>query len=205
MNFYGQNKLDKLLYERYFINKERGFFVECGAADGVSENNCLFFEQYKKWKGINIEPTKRLYNELIINRPYCRNLNYALSNKEGLFNFTDCIKENSDIVYGLGSLTYYKENLNKLNEFEYIDFIVECKKFSSIYKKNKIIDLFILDVEGHELEALEGILEINKKFYPKIFCIEVNKIDVDKLNTTLEPFYLIDYKTDNDIIYKRRY
>jgi len=204
MRYYGQNKLDELLIKRYFRNKKDGFFVECGAADGISENTCFTLERCLKWKGINIEPVDRLYSQLVQNRPHCRNLNYALSNSHRTSQFTDCIKENSSIVYGIGSLTYH-DKVEHDDTFKYITFDVECVKFSEVFIENIQIDLFVLDVEGHELEAIDGILEIDRKYYPKIFCIEVDKIDADKLNRTLEPFYTIDFKTKNDIIYKRRY
>ena len=90
-------------------------------------------------------------------------------------------------------------------EFETFD--VECFKFSEIFTENRKIDLFILDVEGGELEAIEGILEINRDFYPEIFCIEVNKINLPLLNSMLDPYYTIEKTTipEGDAVFKRRY
>ena len=64
--YYGLNKLDKQL-ENY-INYDSGYFVELGANDGKSQSNTLYFEKYRKWLGILIEPTPNKFLECINNR-----------------------------------------------------------------------------------------------------------------------------------------
>ena len=93
MKFYGQFSppLDKLLYERYFLNKHSGFFLECGATDGVTESTCKFFEESMKWTGINIEPVPFLFERLIRNRPKAHNLSIALSDRDGKATFTHAV------------------------------------------------------------------------------------------------------------------
>ena len=54
---------------------KNGFFVDVGAHDGISINNTLYFERNNGWKGINIEPIKKVFDNLVINRPNCINLN----------------------------------------------------------------------------------------------------------------------------------
>ena len=44
---------------------ENGFFVECGAADGVSLSNTLFFEQARNWTGLLIEANPDLFQSML--------------------------------------------------------------------------------------------------------------------------------------------
>ena len=41
--------------------QENGFFIECGAYDGVSLSNSLFFEVKRGWTGLLIEPNMAAY------------------------------------------------------------------------------------------------------------------------------------------------
>jgi len=55
-------KLDEIM------KKENGFFIELGANDGLIQSNTAFFEFYKNWKGILIEPSHNRYLECVNNR-----------------------------------------------------------------------------------------------------------------------------------------
>jgi hypothetical protein len=50
-----------------FLNYRNGFYIEIGAYDGIQESNTLFFEKYKNWRGILVEPSEQ-YFRLIKNR-----------------------------------------------------------------------------------------------------------------------------------------
>jgi len=201
--YYGQGNLDEFLYKNYFLNVKNGFFVECGAADGCTESSCKFFEESLAWTGINIEPVPTSYKLLIKNRPKSRNLNVALSNYKKNITFIDKTPKKQKILTGWG----YIDDGRPMNntDLEYIKYEIECVKFSDIFIENRVIDLFVLDVEGHELEAIKGILEINKEYYPRIFCIEVDKANVEEISSMLNDYYIQDKKTPNDRIYKRKY
>ena len=60
------NNLDKKLLK--YINFKNGFYIECGANDGVNQSNTWYFEKCLNWKGILIEPNKKIFKELIKNR-----------------------------------------------------------------------------------------------------------------------------------------
>ncbi len=211
MTYYGQAAIDKYLHENYFPNTKSGFFVECGAADGVSECTCKFFEESLGWSGINIEPAKPSYEKLMKNRPNSYNYNVALYNENIVKKFVHLIKkENPDFTYGLGKIFNENEKYVDNEIWKYSIFDIQCMKFSDIFNFNMkfsdisgVIDLFVLDVEGSEIEALQGILEIDKEFYPRIFCIEATQIDVEKLNSMLCKYYTISERRNQDIIYKK--
>jgi len=59
---------DKLL-DKLFNQKEDGFYIELGGNDGLTQSNTAFFEFYRNWKGILIEPSLKGYNLCVKNRP----------------------------------------------------------------------------------------------------------------------------------------
>jgi hypothetical protein len=52
-----------------FLDFRNGFFVEAGANDGIKQSNTLYFEKYKGWTGLLIEPIPELANKCQKNRP----------------------------------------------------------------------------------------------------------------------------------------
>ena len=56
--------------------------------------------------------------------------------------------------------------------------------------KLKHIDLFVLDVEGHELEAIEGMR--NTSIRPDIICVEHINIEADLTLIMKELGYRLD-------------
>ena len=76
--FNGLNKLDKKMLK--YINYPNGYYIECGANDGVDQSNTWYLEKYLDWQGILIEPLKQQFIELKKNRDYKNNFyNVALS------------------------------------------------------------------------------------------------------------------------------
>ena len=60
------NNLDKKLLK--YLNFKDGFYIECGANDGVNQSNTWYFEKNLNWRGILIEPNKQIFEELKKNR-----------------------------------------------------------------------------------------------------------------------------------------
>jgi FkbM family methyltransferase len=68
--------------------KREGFFLDSGAADGVSASNTLLLERAFGWQGICIEPNERFFASLVRNRR-CRCLNCCLYDREGEIEFLE--------------------------------------------------------------------------------------------------------------------
>ena len=64
--FNALNGLDKKLLK--YINYDNGFYIECGANDGVDQSNTWYFEKFKNWHGFLIEAHPETFNELKKNR-----------------------------------------------------------------------------------------------------------------------------------------
>lgn len=185
--YYGQQELDRYIYDKFFPTKLNGFFVECGAYDGVHECTCKFFESERGWSGVNIEPVPIMFERLVTNRPDSTNLNIALSDTNETKQFTEVTLPG----YGLttnGSLTHSAWHMGHLvrsgGSFNKYD--VSCKRFDSLRINNEI-DLFVLDVEGHEAQALAGIMTITN--LPKLFCIEYTICGMGPINKALGAKY----------------
>lgn len=206
--YYGQFELDKYLNDTIFKNKRDGFFVEAGAYDGVEESTCKFFEDSLNWTGINFEPVPEIYNLLTKNRPNCFNYSFALSDRVDEKIFTHIVHPERGIYFGNGSLNH---NINHLNELKkegctLKEYKVYCYPFYYIFHYfYQEIDLFVLDVEGYELVALDGILRLNKKKYPKVFCIEHTLCGFDNLKEKMENNgYLLKDTYKQNSIYMRK-
>jgi FkbM family methyltransferase len=168
VQFYGQfrNKVDEVIYKRYFKNKkDKGVCLECGSHDGVKFSSTKVFEESLGWKSINIEAHPESYKKLEENRPDSININCALSNKEGELSFRhgpnhilrahvvpDGTKESGDFKVIKVPARTYKDVIGELG-IEHLD-------------------LFVLDVEGHEMDVLRGME--GTTVWPDVFVIELN-------------------------------
>jgi FkbM family methyltransferase len=175
--FHGQFSppVDQILLNRYFFAYKRpGFFIECGGFDGITESCCFYFEKNLNWNGINIECHPFLYKQLTRNRPNSVNLQGALSKEDGRAVFTHAIHPVHGLNFGNGSLLHQPSHLKSLEQdgcqFERIE--VPTFSYKTITEKveAKAIDLFVLDVEGFELEVLASLSRDD--LLPLVFCVE---------------------------------
>jgi FkbM family methyltransferase len=133
-----------------FINKPNssGKFIELGALDGVRYSNTYFFESYLGFSGVLIEPNS-YFCWLKTNRPKsdCYNVAISTSNEEVILLGDDAMSE-----------TFLQnENIDEKRIIERTARKIKTMKMSDIIAQSKLeyIDLFSIDVEGHELEVLQ--------------------------------------------------
>ena len=148
--FYSQQGEDAFIYKN-FINKfnSSGIFVELGGMNGVVYSNTKFFEDYLGFSGTLIEPTEQ-YNQLIVNRPKCKNYKLAVNYSEGP------VKILGD--YATAGLVetmseHHKTHWHKSSREYYVD----GSPFAKIIEKSghTYIDFLSIDVEGAELVVLK--------------------------------------------------
>lgn len=200
IRFYGQFQppVDKFLFERYFKEKRDGTLIECGAFDGQLESSCKFFEEFMGWKSINIEASPPVYNNLIKNRPNSINYNVALSNSSGVARFSHVISPDMGENFGNGSLSHLDVHKNALIKegCKFVNYDVKTITYKQLIEMTKIkkLDLMVLDVEGHELSVIEGM--IGSTVLPEIFCIEHGHLGVEKVRSALSK---LPYKYDTSL------
>ena len=159
------NSLDKKLLK--YLNFKDGFYIECGAYDGVNQSNTWYFEKNLNWRGVLIEPNKKSFSELKKNRS-SKNIfeNVALASE----NFIKRRKKIYMTENNLNSKITNVKNAAKTKE-------VTVTTLTNILKKHQVnnVNLFSLDVEGYEKEVLGG-LDL------KIFNIEYILIETNNFN-----------------------
>jgi FkbM family methyltransferase len=188
-------QLDEFIYDRYFKNEHLGVCCECGALDGVTNSNGLFFEESLGWECYNIEPSPESFLALVHNRGNSRNYNMALSDRDGKVNFS------ISRLAGLDSICPYDGE-----ETEILEVInVETRTYKTFieYACIKKLDLFVLDVEGHEIHVINGMY--GASVFPYVFCIECWDIHrFNRVNALLDKFgYFFDAQTNNNYIFVR--
>ena len=184
--FNALNNLDKKLLK--YINYNNGFYIECGANDGVDQSNTWHLEKFKNWHGILIEAHAETFNELKKNR----NKNNILIN-----NFLVSNKYKSKIVNISNN-----DLMSKFSTIKEGSFSARAITLTEILKKNnapKLIDLFSLDVEGYEFEVLEGVDFKNYKF--KYFLIETNNFNKLDNYLMVKKYKFVDKLSHHDYLF----
>ena len=137
--------------------KRNGFVVECGASDGETYSNSLFFEVERNWTGLLIEANDGMFRTLKTKHRHMFAYNGCLSP----------VKYPTQLSFKgisyLGGLTSFYEK-SRINSMEAErknsdDVQVKCVPFFSLILALNItrIDFFSLDVEGSELNILKTI------------------------------------------------
>lgn len=162
---YAQNREDLYLYA-LLSHIEKGFYVDVGANhESLHSVTRMFYEL--GWSGINIEPNKKLIDELSKKRKRDANLQVGISNKNGKMSF----REYPDFD-GLSTLSEDIKELYKDRQYNFIDYEIPVKTLKSVLRSKNVkdIDFLKIDVEGHELAVLEG--NDWNKFRPKVVSFE---------------------------------
>jgi FkbM family methyltransferase len=161
--FYSQDRQDEFLEKNVFRGYKNGVFVDVGAHDGVTINNTLYFERENNWTGINIEATKTVFDQLVVNRPKSININCAACNNDGTAEFIlntgytqmiSGLKKSFDVRHHL-RLDSENEKMGSTSEIV----TVETKKLETIFDENRIsrVNYLSIDVEGAEFDVIKSI------------------------------------------------
>jgi FkbM family methyltransferase len=146
------------------VNGSNGFYVECGANDGVLFSYTYELEKMG-WRGLLIEPSLSAFNRCRVNR----------SRENGFYNCALVATEDVDRVYGDfdgGYMSGVQDSCRNRRK----GLLISCKAktLNSILEEQEIksIDLLSIDVEGYEMEVLKGF-DI-RKYTPKYVIIEIH-------------------------------
>jgi FkbM family methyltransferase len=207
--YYGLDGLDRKL--EVFLDFDNGYFVELGANDGVNQSNTFYFEQSRGWKGVLIEPV--LHNFI-----KCK----AARSPENFFQCAACV----GFDYKEETLRLHYSNLlttptgistdcpdpeaQARGGYQYIpaherDIVIHApaRTLQSILleaQAPRVIDLLSLDVEGGEMEVLQGI--DHTRFQFRFLLVECRRID--KLQEFLAPkgYSLVEKLSFHDYLFQ---
>lgn len=162
-----------LLINYYFKNKKKGFYLDVGCQHPVSNNNTyLLFK--KGWSGINIDLDQKSIDLFNLVRNKDINLNTAVSSsvtEKKLFFYHD-----------KSAINTLDENVSNFQSAKVKEIRnVKTNTLNNILNKYNIkkIDYLNIDVEGHEIDVLNGF-DI-KKYSPEIVSIEYLDLKMKRL------------------------
>jgi FkbM family methyltransferase len=164
--YWGLEELDRKI-EKY-LNYDGGFFVELGANDGRLSSNTLYYERYKGWRGVLVEPAPNLFLECRRNRSdqnhvacaACVSFDYKEEFVKILY--SDSMSVSLGIESDIPDRTAHAElgrQFLRAGETVFA-FGAVARTLDSILREAqapRLIDFLSLDVEGSELEVLRGI------------------------------------------------
>lgn len=207
--YYGVQELDKKL-EKYLSNSN-GFYVELGANDGLNQSNTYYFEKFKNWKGILIEPSPHNYLKLLANRSQ---KNHMFCNACVSFDYEDrfvkivysnlmsgSLDLETDIDDPISHARLGKDFLEKTDRI--FTFGAVAKTLNEILIESsapKKMDLLSLDVEGAEIEVLKGIDHRTYRF--NYICVEVRNFEKMKDYLFSVGYEFVEQLSVHDFLFK---
>ncbi|POY41210.1 hypothetical protein C3L50_01430 [Flavobacterium alvei] len=201
--YYSQVRQDEFLNIVVFNNKENGYFIDIGAHNGQTFSNSLFFELYKNWKGICIEPNPNVFKKLDSFRKSI-NLNVCIGESDKVVKFTQ-IEGYAEMLSGI-SEKYDKRHIERIERDleskggKRTEIDVKMMKLDSIEElKNRQVDFVSIDTEGNEFDILSSI-NFNK-IDIKALVVENNYGDSRIKEYLLEFDYIPLIKLDFDEVY----
>lgn len=210
---YALNELDRRLEP--FMKKEKGFFVEVGANDGINQSNTFYFERYMGWTGLLIEAIPDLAEACRKNRSQCIVENCALVADDYLAETVEMQYCNlMSLVKGAmggpekdGAHIQLGRQFLKEGEETYSVRVV-ARTLSWVLDKHciKNIDLLSLDVEGYEGQVLKGI-DFNRH-RPVYMLVEVRhdrRVEIElALGNYYKPLAILHINEFySDVLYQR--
>jgi FkbM family methyltransferase len=144
----------------------RGFYIDAGASDPHNDSvTRLFYEA--GWRGINIEPCRRSFDQISAARPRDLNLKIAASNQSGIAKLYE-VEEQP----GLSTTVEQLADEYMAKGMKICSYDVPCATLADICTGNVHGEIHFLkiDVEGAERIVLEGA-DFNR-FRPWLLAIE---------------------------------
>ena len=206
--YLAKDGIDKKM-EKY-LNYKNGYFVELGANEGIVQSNTYYFEKYKGWKGLLIEPSPNKYLECIANRSdknsiYCAAcVSFDYTKKFVELVYSDFMTTGLHVETDIGNPNEHAkkgEKYLKANESVFI-FGAKAEQLNNLLIKSSapnIIDFLSLDVEGAEIEVLKGVEHSRFRF--KFLLIECRDFEKLNLYLTSNNYHFVEKLSHHDFLF----
>jgi FkbM family methyltransferase len=202
---FGLNGLDRAL-ERH-VDFDGGFFIEAGANDGITQSNTLHYERWRGWQGLLIEPIPALAWRCRTVRPRSLTVNVALGTFAQRGTTVDITYVNlMSVVAGAMPQADEQAHINSgaaVQNVKPYRLKVPCVPLSDLIDRYGIgrIDLFSLDVEGYEEQALQGL--DYTRHVPRFMLIEARFRDRIE-NVLHEHYECVAELNERDVLFRSR-
>lgn len=161
---------EELFIVDYFNNKQNGFVLDIGAADGITASNSFKLINDCEWCGLLIEPCYKHFSNLKILYEDISEINYffgAVNQHKKETIFYEVIQNE----IGLSNIIGESHTRNQ----EFVTYQIPCLDINSIlekYNTPKNIDFVSLDIEGSEDQVLN--YWDFEKYQVELWCVEEN-------------------------------
>lgn len=207
--YHGLNGLDRKM--EAYVGYDGGYFVELGANDGVSQSNTLYFEKYRHWKGLLVEPAPHKYQlcranrspDTVVQCAACVSFGYreefvriAYSNL-----MSAPLGLDSDIADPRAHARSGQAFLGQAEQV--IEYGAVARTLQDLLREAgapATIDFLSLDVEGAELEVLQGVDHAAYRF--KFILVECR--DFDRMRDFLVPagYTFVEKLSEHDYLFR---
>lgn len=146
-----------------------GCYIDIGANDPEFLSNTRRF-YIRGWHGINIEPEPNLFQKLSEGRPSDVNLNVGIGAESGTLKFYR-LEPSTLSSFDPAVARYNRRSLGAKALGEVILPVVTLTSVLDKHLKDREIDFMSVDVEGSELEVLQG--NDWQRYRPRLILIEI--------------------------------
>ncbi|CAM5783089.1 FkbM family methyltransferase [Rhizobacter fulvus] len=206
--YFALNGLDRRM-EKY-IGYDGGYFVELGANDGITQSNSLYYERFRGWKGVLVEPTPHNYFKCKANRSPLDSVHCAacvsFDYKEPFVRmiYSNLMTTTGDLSSDIADADSHAQVGVKFlpHQEEVVTFGAIARPLNDILIQAGapgVIDFLSLDVEGAEIEVLKGVDHERFKF--KHILVECRDLRTMQAYLQNRGYRLVEKISDHDYVF----
>ena len=207
LRYFSLNGLDIKL-EKY-LDFNNGYFVELGANDGVNQSNTLFFERFRNWHGVLIEPYPPNFNRLIRNRSstnFYKNaacVGPSYKDEKVTLAYSNLMTSTLGITSEIPNPVDHAvsgESFWGGKTFVFETYALTLNSILIEANSPKTIDMLSIDVEGVELEILKGVNHSTFRF--RFICVESRQFEVISQYLLEQDYVYVESLSPHDYLFQ---